>query len=255
MDKLHRKLIQTCMVRRRKIDVLSELPSKQRTTLPIQLPPKDMREYEAARKDFIAWLTKTGAKKGKIRAATKAQAIVKLGYLKRMVGERKLPLVMEWIDNFLTQTDEKVIVFAVHKIVVGELEKRYRKCCVVVDGSTPGKVRQASVHQFQTDAKCRVFIGNIQAAGVGLTLTAANHVFFAEMGWTPGSMVQCEDRASRIGQTKNVNCYYMIAKGTIEEMLTKLIQKKMKTITQVLDGEAAEVDFDIFDKLMKEIRK
>lgn len=243
-------LLRNCMVRRLKSEVLAELPSKQRTTLPVALSKSDMREYESARKDFMGWLVKTKGKR-----LPKALALVKLGYLKRLAGLFKLPMVMEWIDNFLATTDEKIVVFAIHKKIVSELQKRYKKMCVVVDGSTPNKVRQSSVQKFQSDRKCRVFIGNVQAAGVGITLTASSTVLFTELDWKPGSMMQCEDRISRIGQKNACQIVYMIAKDTIEESLVKLLQAKQRTIKKVLDGEGRGDDLPILDLLLKELRK
>ena len=250
LKSLHKLLLDKLMIRRLKSEVLAELPAKQRTTIPIALSTADEREYEEAKNGFVRWLYKTKGKK-----FSTALALVKLGYLKRLAGQFKLPMVMEWIDNFLATTDEKIVVFAIHKTIVKALWERYKKLCVVVDGSTPNAVRQSSVAKFQGDRKCRVFIGNVQAAGVGITLTASSTVLFAELGWKPAEHTQAEDRCHRIGTKGNVQCVYMIAKGTIEESLVRLLTLKQKVINQVLDGEGRGDDLPILDLLLKELRK
>jgi SWI/SNF-related matrix-associated actin-dependent regulator 1 of chromatin subfamily A len=122
---------------------------------------------------------------------------------------------------------------------------------VVVDGSVTGKKRKWAVNIFQTNPKIRIFIGNIRAAGEGITLTAASDLAFVEMDWTPGKHTQAEDRIHRIGQKEHATIYYLISKGTIEEHLCELIQKKQKTLTSVLDGEKSHNRLDIYSQLEK----
>ena len=90
----------------------------------------------------------------------------------------------------------------------------------------------------------KVAVLSITAAGVGLTLTAASIVVFCEMHWTPAIMVQAEDRAHRIGQTKPVNCYYLYAKGTLDPNIYHKLQSKFRTVTNILDGHAIKLHGD-----------
>lgn len=251
---LHENLTSTFMLRRRKEDVLSELPKKQRIVLPMDIVNR--KDYNAAVADFMTWLKKqsrSSAKKAKL-----AQGLVKLGTLKRLAGEFKLPSVMEWIDNFLEESDEKLIVFGVHKKVIKPLEEKYKKICVLVDGSTIGKERQKAVDQFNRNDKTRLFIGNIKAAGSGWSCTSASTVAFCELDWTSTNHAQAEDRISGIGRgVAGVasQIFYLIARNTVEEKLCDFIQLKQKTLNRILDGEGKGDELDIFDLLVESLGK
>ena len=106
-----------------------------------------------------------------------------------------------------------------------------------IDGQTVSKERHGRVQRFQHSASCRVAILAITAAGMAITLTAASTVYFAEMYWTPGAMVQAEDRAHRIGQLNTVTVTYFLADGTIDDLLWPLIRTKMRTLGEVMEGE------------------
>lgn len=255
VELLHSKL-KKIMIRRRKIDVLKDLPAKIRSVLP--LPLSRPKEYAAASKDFIGWLSTQTTSKRKLRKAAKAEAVVKLGYLKRLSAKLKLPSVIEWVDNFLSETDEKLILFAVHKKVIKRLRNRWGDACVVVDGSVTGRDRQLAVKKFLTHRNVRIFIGNIRAAGVGWSAKGVSNVAFAELDWTPGLHSQAEDRVSGIERGQrgiSANIMYFVAKDTIEEHLVKIIQAKSKTIAKVLDGKGRAADLDIFDRLCEQLRK
>jgi len=244
LDKLHKTLTSTCMIRRRKIDVLKELPEKQRTVIPLDIIKR--REYTHAVKDFRNWIK--GRLPNRIKGVEKSEGLVKLGHLKRLAARLKFKSATNWINDWLTESDGKLVVFAVHRKIIKKLHDKFKNLSVVVDGSVVGKKRQLTVDQFQTDKKIRLFIGNIKAAGIGLNLTAAQTVVFAELGWTPGEHIQAEDRIHRIGQTGHASIVYLVARRTIEEHLVEIIQRKQGTLNTVLDSGKGE-NLDIFDQL------
>jgi hypothetical protein len=107
--------------------------------------------------------------------------------------------------------------------------------CVKVYGGMPEKERQDAVDQFQNDPECQVFVGGIQAAGVGITLTASSTVIFAELSWVPGEVTQAEDRAHRIGQTETVLVQHLVLAGSIDARMAQTIVGKQAVIDQALD--------------------
>lgn len=251
LKELHSRLKDTCMIRRRKKDVLSQLPEKaQHVTL---MDVKNRKEYEFARDHLIEWVS---SRYGKVRAhrAMRAKAFVKVSYLKRLAARLKFRSVLEWIDNFFEETDQKLVAAVVHKKAAKSLHKRFPNS-VVITGDVTGKKRQRAVDKFQEDNNTKLLIGNIQAAGVGLNLTAASTGVFAEMAWTPGEHVQMMDRLHRIGQKRGVQWYWLVARDTIEEKMCSLLQTKMKDIHAVLDGEDGAGDLNVFDLLVEEISK
>lgn len=251
LPRLHSEASQYTMIRRTKNEVLKELPAKTRFTVPLGLSSSN--EYRKAEKDFLRWLAQKSP--AKAHRARNAGNLVKVGYLRRLAAELKLPSVFDWIDNYLEETDEKLAVFAIHQTVIKQLQQRYQKKCVVVDGTVTGKCRQIAVTQFQQPtSRSRLFIGQIQAAGVGINLTAADTMAFCEFPWTPGEAVQCEDRLHRIGQLRPISCYYLAALNTIESDLCKLLQKKQSVLDATLDGKR-KTGANIFDQLVRDMKR
>ena len=235
-EELHDKLVKTIMIRRLKSEVLKDLPPKLYSFLPIEL--NNRGEYREAEKNFIEFVKR---RKGAAAAerASNAEAVAQIEALKQLAVQGKMAGVLEWIRDVL-ENGEKLIVFAVHKFVIDRLMKEFKGLAVKVDGSVTGKNRQLAVDKFQNEPQTRLFIGQMQAAGVGITLTAAYQLAFIEYPWTPGELAQASDRPHRIGQDNPVNIYYLLAEDTIEEEIAEMLDEKKTVLNAVLDGKAPE---------------
>ena len=251
LSELNREL-KAVMIRRRKGEVLKDLPEKTRHIIPVKI--RRPEEYREAANDFLRWMAKTN--RGKLRSAARAEKMVRVGYLLRLTAKLKMKAVVEWANTFLDATDEKLVLFSVHKKAVNVLKKRCLAKSVVVDGSVTGRDRVAVVEQFRRDKNTRLLVGNIKAAGTGIDgmQMACRTCGFVELWWVPASHVQAEDRLHRIGQTRPVSANYFVAVGTIEEKLCQVIQTKQSVIGETLDGDAKS-DLNVFDELMKAIMK
>jgi len=243
------------MVRRLKVDVLKHLPKKMRMVVPMDIA--DRAEYNHARGDFLGWLRKNYPK-GKARQAAKAAAVVRIGYLLRLAAKLKARDVVGWANKFLEEfPEEKLVLFAVHRKMIDVLQRRVNGKHVTVDGSVTGRRRHLAVQQFRNDPETRVFIGNIRAAGTGVDglQDVCTNLAFCELWWRPGDLVQAEDRIYRIGQEGVAWINYLVAGGTIEEDLCRIIQAKQAVIHATLDGSDYESDMDVFDQLIEIMEK
>lgn len=248
-EELHQTLSGTIMLRRRKVDVLKDLPPKQRTVVPIEMENGEAAEYSRAENNFIGWLSATAGTEA-ARKAAKAEALVKIEYLKQLALKGKIAAVQQWITDFLG-SGEKLVVFCTHTDTVDWLVNTFGPVAVRLDGSTSQTARQQAIDSFQNDPKVRLFVGNIKAAGVGITLTAASNTCFIELGWTPGEHSQAEDRVHRIGQeADSVNAWYLLAQNTVEEDIAELLDYKSDVLSSILDGKPFEEEH-MLTKLME----
>lgn len=250
LDELNRRLRACCMVRRRKIDVLSELPPKRWATLLFDGDPHRMASYRIAEQDIITHLVtqardaaeKAGASSEEAwrvaweRAARvgAAQQLVAINVLRRLATEAKMGAVCGWLEDFLVD-GRKIVVFAHHRHTIATLASRFPDA-VTITGDTSMSDRQENVERFQTDPSCRTMLCSLKAAGVGLTLTAASDVLFVEQGWTPADMDQAADRCHRIGQTDSVTAWVALCADTIDERIAGLIAMKRMTVDAATDG-------------------
>jgi SWI/SNF-related matrix-associated actin-dependent regulator 1 of chromatin subfamily A len=248
LDTLHGRMLNHCLIRMRKEDVLDQLPEKSRHVVLMEMD--DRKQYKHAVKDFIGWLHKQTH--GSVKKALRALTLTKLSYLKQLVARLKLPFVLEWVRNFLEGTEGKLVLFAWHTEIVDLLHKEFGKLSVKVNGKVNMKDRQSAVDRFQRDPKCRLFVGNIQAAGVGLNLTAAHSVAFAELPWTPAEVEQGIDRCyARLSDLHGVASYFLLARDTLEIPHVHLLHRKQDVVSRVLDGSEDVAGFDITQELVK----
>lgn len=250
-EELHTKLTNSVMIRRLKKDVLPDLPDKVYSFVPIELDNRP--EYDFAEANFISFVRKRKGDQAAIRASN-AEALAKIEGLKQLAVKGKLKHCIDWIQNFL-ESGEKLVVFVTHLNTVKTLIEEFKDIAVKMDGSVSIPKRQEIVDNFQTNNKIRLFIGLISVdgtpAGLGWTLTAASNVAHLELQWSPKIHDQASDRVHRIGQKNSVNIHYLLAHGTIEERIAKLIDRKRKVLDAVLDGKVTEVG-SLLSELMNE---
>ncbi len=234
--------LKSIMIRRTKEEVLPDLPAKRRSTVLIDIDNR--KEYDRANDEFIAWLTEQKDTKT-AELAGNAEQLVKLEYLRQIAARGKMKQALAWIETFL-ESGEKLVVFATHKATIHALEREYGTMAVKIDGSVSSEKRQEAVDKFQNDPETRLFIGNIKAAGVGITLTASSNVAFLELDWTPALLEQAEDRCHRIGQENAVNIYYLLANNTVDQTIAAMLEVKRNVINQITeDGDT--LGFDLFE--------
>uniref|UniRef100_A0A8C0BW70 SWI/SNF-related matrix-associated actin-dependent regulator of chromatin subfamily A-like protein 1 n=1 Tax=Buteo japonicus TaxID=224669 RepID=A0A8C0BW70_9AVES len=224
LNELKILLEESIMIRRLKSDVLSQLPAKQRKM--VVVAPEGI---SAKTKAVLAAEAKKMAKGYESKQQEKEALLL----FYNRTAEAKIHSVVEYILELLEGGNDKFLVFAHHKImldaIVAELEKKHVEY-IRIDGSTPSAERQFLCQKFQFSEKQVVAVLSLTAANMGLTLSAADLVVFAELFWNPGVLIQAEDRAHRIGQTSSVNIHYLVAKGTADDYLWPMIQEKIKVL-------------------------
>jgi SWI/SNF-related matrix-associated actin-dependent regulator 1 of chromatin subfamily A len=147
---------------------------------------------------------------------------------------------METVPYSIEKTEEalelnkKVIIFCNFNDEMDYFLRHFGSKAVSVRGGMTDKQKQMSVDRFQEDDSCMVFVGQIKAAGVGLTLTKAEIVIMNSLDWVPGNHEQAEDRAYRIGQKETVNIYYMLIDGTIDTLVWHILNEKKKVIGTIM---------------------
>jgi len=165
------------------------------------------------------------------------QAMPKIVRLRKALETMKIPFLVETIQAL--GEDDKIIVFCEYMSTVDVLKETLSALdigCVSLVGADTAKRRQSAVDTFQANPEIKVFIGTTMAAGVGITLTAANIVAFASMPWTPALMRQAEDRAYRLGQQRDVLVLVPIIPGTIDEGVLALQDNKRTTEVEVIEA-------------------
>lgn len=251
LDELHELLRSTVMIRRTKSDVLPDLPPKRRQV--IELSSEKMAQLIA--RETQAWDDHSqvlAELRGRARAPEAGPdtasddlaqlrqrlnvSFGELSKLRRKTALAKVPLVVEHIRNGI-ESSGKLVVFAHHLDVISALAAPFGDMVVTLTGKDSLEQRQACVDRFQDDPFCPLFIGSITAAGLGLSLTAASHVIFAELDWVPAHLTQAEDRTHRIGQESSVLVQHLVLQDSLDARMVRTLIKKQRIVDTVVDGE------------------
>ena len=215
------------MIRRLKSEVLKELPEKEKQIIYFKTDKKTEKLIKEELDYERSALRKS--KKQKID-------FTEYSLFRHEIALHKLPLCIEHIKDVLESTGEKIVVFAHHKDVIKGLRKGLEKYNpLVIDGNVDKMKRQPIVDLFQEEPKHRIIIGELEAMGVGYTLTAARLVIFVEGDWVPSTINQCIDRVHRIGQENAVLAQFLVYENSLDaEMIRKNIVKQ-KNLDNILD--------------------
>jgi SWI/SNF-related matrix-associated actin-dependent regulator 1 of chromatin subfamily A len=211
-------------LRRLKENVL-DLPDKIITPVYLRLKSK---EYEEVMGEYYDWYDKNPEESKSLTVQ-----FSKLTKVRQIIADEKIAQTIELAENILEQ-DKKVIIFCNFTDSLNKITEHFGKSAVKLDGSMSKVERQYSVDQFQENPKVKVFVGNIKAAGVGITLTAAEAVVMNDLSFLPSDHAQSEDRAYRYGQKNNVLVYYPIFENTIEGIIYDILNNKKQVIATVM---------------------
>ena len=254
LEELQRKLRSTLMIRRLKSEVLAELPPKTRQIIEVPLEDMDDDVREAVEVEAREW-DKREARMADLRAdvATAEQgtvayeeavarlndavrvAFAEISKLRHATAVAKVPAVVEHVRQILEDGDQPLIIFVHHHDVCDGIRAALEPdhTVVVLTGRESQEQKQAAVDAFQA-LQARVFIGSITAAGVGITLTAASHVVFAELDWVPGSITQAESRCHRIGTKAAVLVQHVVLDGSLDARMAKTLIAKQAVLDAAL---------------------
>ncbi|KAL9686726.1 hypothetical protein QQ045_031119 [Rhodiola kirilowii] len=237
-EELHSLMKATVMIRRLKREVIKELPVKRRQQVFLDLSETDMEQINALFRELEVV-------KCKIKSCASKEDADKLKFTENNLinkiytdsAKAKIPAVLDYLGT-VVEAGCKFIVFAHHLSMIDAIHQFLleKVGCIRIDGGTPAASRQALVTDFQEKENIKAAVLSITAGGFGFTLTAASTVIFAELSWTPGDIIQAEDRAHRIGQVSSVNIYYLLANDTVDDIIWDVIQNKLENLGQVLDG-------------------
>ena len=233
------------ILRRLKEEVL-DLPDKIITPVYLRLKSK---EYESLMGEYYDWYDKNPSESSSLTVQ-----FSKLMKVRKVIANEKTNQIIEFTENILEQ-GKKVIVFTNFTDTLQKIYQHFGKQAVYLDGSCSNSMRQQSVDSFQNDDKIRVFVGNLKAAGVGLTLTAAEVVIMNDLSFVPAEHSQAEDRAYRYGQKSNVLVYYPIFDNTIEGAIYDILNKKKQIIRTVMGDQIPENIGDVAEEILSIINK
>ena len=238
-----RERTQTHILRRLKEDVL-DLPEKIITPVYLRLLSK---EYEELMGEYYDWYDKNPNESSSLTIQ-----FGKLMKVRKIIAQEKVNTTIELAENIIEQ-GKKVIIFTNFTDTLQQIYQHFGKTAVYLDGSCSKPHRQNSVDEFQTNDKIMVFVGNLKAAGVGLTLTAAEAVIMNDLSFVPAEHAQAEDRSHRIGQKNSTSVYYPLFENTIEGAIYDILNKKKKIISTVMGDDLLLDDASSIENMLKMI--
>ena len=259
-----RGIVSPFLLRRRKDQVLNDLPPKEEIDYPVELSPQERAFYDDLRKKIVQELNAVEKQKKSLSKLDVLSGITRLRLAvdhPRLVagGEglagSKLEAFMELLQRIL-ENGHKVLVFSQFVKfleIVRETLEAQRIPYEYLDGARNAKERAASVENFQ-NGEVPVFLISLRAGGVGLNLTQADYVIHLDSWWNPAVENQASDRAYRLGQSKKVTIYHLHTVNTIEDEIKKLHEKKTELADNLL-ANADTIETVPMEALLQYLRK
>ena len=241
LDEL-RERTQSHILRRLKEEVL-DLPEKIITPVYLNLKSK---EYEDMMGEYYDWFSSN-----KEESSSLTIQFGKLMKVRKVIANEKVKSTIELAENIIEQ-EKKVIIFTNFTDTLQEIYNHFGKSAVYLDGSCSKNHRQQAVDQFQTNDKIKVFVGNLKAAGAGITLTAAEAVIMNDLSFVPAEHAQAEDRSHRIGQKKSTSVYYPLFQNSIEGIIYDILERKKKIISTVM-GDNLMDEVSVIEEMLNRI--
>lgn len=239
------RAVRPYLLRRTKSQVLSDLPEKTEQTLFVELGETQRKAYDELREHFRAELAgrigRMGIGRSRIAVLEALLRLRQTACHQGLVDPTRVDESCAKLDTLLAQLDEvldeghKVLVFSQFTSFLSILRRRLDEKKTVyeyLDGRTTD--RQARVVRFQEDPDCKLFLVSLKAGGQGLNLTAADYIYILDPWWNPAVEAQAVDRAHRIGQTRRVFAYRLIAKDTVEEKILALQDRKRELADSIV---------------------
>ena len=248
---LHARLRSTCMLRRLKKDIYTELPPVTDCKQFLDITPDKMRYYAEIENDVVEFVANRAAELAlelgedprsayiaKRMMAERSEAFLRIGTLRQAAVDIKYDAVIDWIETFFEDSDEKLIVFGEQiKMVESVVAHFGEEITAKIRGSVSGPNRMKECKRFQEDPRVKLFVGNMQATSEGLDLTASSNVAFLSLPWTPSMVSQCIGRAyGRVADLHGCTAYYLLAPHTIDEDIFGLLMAKKAQTEAVSDG-------------------
>jgi SNF2 family DNA or RNA helicase len=230
-----RATLTSVVLRRRKDDVLPELPPLQIQDIALDPPTSGQRLNPQAQAlaGRLVWSLAVRADGDEQLIKALQTPDGELATLRRELGELKVPGTIRWVQERL-QSTEKLLLFAWHLSVIEHLRRGLAEFDpVVITGETSPTGRVNAVELFQRRAGVRVFIGQVKAAGTAITLTAASEVAIVEPSWVPGDNVQAICRAHRLGQRDSVLASFLYLPGTLDQRIMTAFRRKAHEIAEL----------------------
>jgi SNF2 family DNA or RNA helicase len=232
-------MLNPLMLRRRKEDVLEELPEKIYMTIPVELSPADRKIYDKLEEELIAQLP-SGDIVATPSVLTQSIRLRQIAISHKLLDAEpnklkssKIEALMEFVaDN---EEAHKIVVFSQFRASLEVIKSRYKGKYLEVHGGICQEERDKNVKDFKNDESIRLMLCTIQAAGVGLTLTASDTVVFLDKHYNPQINRQAEDRCYRIGQKNVVRVVSIIAENTIEQRIENLLADKRLMSDEIID--------------------